>query len=37
MQHAVVGSATSTEPHPQPIDGERRNENGISRGDSVKT
>jgi hypothetical protein len=37
MQRAVVGSATSTEPHPQPIDSERRNENGISRGDSVKT
>ena len=37
MQRAVVGSATSTEPHPQPIDSERQNENGISRGDSVKT
>lgn len=36
-QHTVVGSATSTEPYPQPIDGERRNEDGIGRGDSVKT
>jgi hypothetical protein len=34
-QHAIVGSATSTEPDPHPIDRECGNENRIGRGDSL--
>ena len=34
MQHAIVGSATPTEPYPHPIDRECGNENRIGRGDS---